>query len=130
MKGISVLNIVLLLIILGMAIYELWSWIMCKRSAKMIDQETFQAGMRKAQVLDLREKSTFDAGHILGARSIPYPMLKEYIGSLRKDKPIYLYDQRRGLTTRAANLLRKKGFKEIYILKGGYERWQGKIKKK
>ena len=35
--------------------------------------------MRKAQVIDVREKDTFDAGHILGARSMPYNMLKQQL---------------------------------------------------
>ena len=38
---------------------------------------------------------------------MPYSMLKTTIGSLRKDQPVYLYDQKKALSIRAANLLRK-----------------------
>ena len=125
-----VINGILLVIVLAMVFNELYLKIMVKRSAKMLTEEEFKETMRKAQVIDVREKDTFDAGHILGARSMPYSMLKTTIGSLRKDQPVYLYDQKKALSIRAANLLRKNGYTDIYILKGGYEGWTGKVKKR
>lgn len=125
-----VINGILLVIVLAMVFNELYLKIMVKRSAKMLTEEEFKETMRKAQVIDVREKDTFDAGHILGARSMPYSMLKTTIGSLRKDQPVYLYDQKKALSIRAANLLRKNGYTNIYILKGGYDGWTGKVKKR
>ena len=125
-----VINGILLVIVLAMVFNELYLKIMGKRSAKMLTEEEFKETMRKAQVIDVREKDTFDAGHILGARSMPYSMLKTTIGSLRKDQPVYLYDQKKALSIRAANLLRKNGYTDIYILKGGYDGWTGKVKKR
>ena len=125
-----VINGTLLVIVLAMVFNELYLKIMVKRSAKMLTEEEFKETMRKAQVIDVREKDTFDAGHILGARSMPYSMLKTTIGSLRKDQPVYLYDQKKALSIRAANLLRKNGYTDIYILKGGYDGWTGKVKKR
>nr|WP_126823352.1 rhodanese-like domain-containing protein [Vagococcus entomophilus] len=104
--------------------------IMRKRSAKWIEQKEFAETMRTAQVVDVREKNVFDAGHIMGARNFPYSMIKTSLASLRKDKPVYLYDQKKLLSIRVANRLRKEGYHDIYILKGGYEDWNGKIKKK
>lgn len=125
-----VINGILLVIVLAMVFNELYLKIMVKRSAKMLTEEEFKETMRKAQVIDVREKDTFDAGHILGARSMPYSMLKTTIGSLRKDQPVYLYDQKKALSIRAAYLLRKNGYTDIYILKGGYDGWTGKVKKR
>ncbi|EFU17907.1 rhodanese-like protein [Enterococcus faecalis TX1346] len=125
-----VINGILLVIVLAMVFNELYLKIMVKRSAKMLTEEEFKETMRKAQVIDVREKDTFDAGHILGARSMPYSLLKTTIGSLRKDQPVYLYDQKKALSIRAANLLRKNGYTDIYILKGGYDGWTGKVKKR
>ncbi|EGO9138654.1 rhodanese-like domain-containing protein [Enterococcus faecalis] len=125
-----VINGILLVIVLAMVFNELYLKIMVKRSAKMLTEEEFKETMRKAQVIDVREKDTFDAGHILGARSMPYSMLKTTMGSLRKDQPVYLYDQKKALSIRAANLLRKNGYTDIYILKGGYDGWTGKVKKR
>ena len=125
-----VINGILLVIVLAMVFNELYLKMMVKRSAKMLTEEEFKETKRKAQVIDVREKDTFDAGHILGARSMPYSMLKTTIGSLRKDQPVYLYDQKKALSIRAANLLRKNGYTDIYILKGGYDGWTGKVKKR
>ncbi|MGM0123896.1 rhodanese family protein [Enterococcus sp. AZ194] len=123
-------NIVLIAIILVIAGYELYIRIMGKRSAKTLTEEEFREGMRKAQIIDVREKDMFDAGHVLGARNIPYSVLKQSYGSIRKDQPVYLYDQKKSMSIRAASKLRKQGYKEIYLLKGGYDGWTGKIKKK
>ncbi|WP_125574547.1 rhodanese-like domain-containing protein [Levilactobacillus huananensis] len=129
---ISVWTVYLIILIVLIAVWGAWQWstvIRRNRVAKVIDEATFQAGMRKAQVVDLREKKEFDAGHILGARNIPYSTFKAYYKQLRDDLPIYLYDQSKALSTRAALILGKDDYKEIYILKSGYARWQGKTKK-
>ncbi|EPH95168.1 MULTISPECIES: rhodanese-like domain-containing protein [unclassified Enterococcus] len=124
------INIVLIVILLAIGGNELYLRIMAKRSATTLEEEEFREGMRKAQVIDVREKDAFDASHILGARNIPYTVLKESLVSLRKDKPVYIYDQRKSISIRAANRLRKAGFKDLYILKGGFDGWSGKIKHK
>lgn len=130
MSPIIVIDIILLAIVLGIFGYELYIRWMAKRAATTIEQEEFQAGMRKAQVIDVREKDAFDGGHILGARNIPYSVLKTSLGSIRKDQPVYLYDQKKSFAIRGANLLKKNGYNDIYILKGGYQDWTGKVKKK
>lgn len=130
MNFLRVLTIALIGIALAIGVNWLYYYIMGKRSAKMLTQEEFREGMRKAQVVDVREKNEFDAGHILGARNIPYTMLDNSLTAIRKDKPVYLYDGVRTLSARAANKLRKKGYTDIYILKDGYDSWEGKTKKK
>lgn len=123
-------NVILGTVLFGMLLNELLLIIMQKRSAKMLTEEEFRDGMHKAQVIDVREKDSFDGGHILGARNMPYTLMKQNMGSLRKDQPIYIYDQRKSLSIRTANKLRKNGYKELFILKGGYDDWKGKTKKK
>lgn len=124
------LTLIIFLIVVGIALNWLYYYILGKRSATMLDQEAFKEGMRKAQVIDVREKDTFNAGHILGARNIPYTVLAQSYASIRKDQPVYLYDTARALSVRAANKLRKQGYKDIYILKDGYQTWTGKTKAK
>ncbi|MBV7389940.1 rhodanese-like domain-containing protein [Enterococcus sp. ALS3] len=125
-----VINIVLFSILAVMLLSSLRVRLMTRRSATILTQEEFQEGMRKAQVIDVRERDEFKAKHILGARSFPYTQLKEIYVSLRKDQPIYIYDQSRALSARTANFLRKKGYTNLFILKGGLEEWTGKIKEK
>ncbi|AEV95363.1 rhodanese-like domain-containing protein [Pediococcus claussenii] len=129
LSGGAWLNIIVIIALIGFFSYQ--GYLMWKRSriSKMLDEEEFQAGMRKAQVIDLREKRDFDAGHIMGARNIPYSQLKNRLQELRADLPVYLYDQGRTLSGRAALLLSKNDFTNISILRPGFERWEGKTKK-
>ncbi len=126
---ITVVNIILALILLIWGSWSLFLRVMGKLSATTIEEEEFKAGMKKGQLIDLREKDEFRAGHILGARNMAYTTFKEVMPSLRKDQPIYLYDQRRSLSVRAAYKLKKAGYDHIYILKGGFQDWTGKVKK-
>lgn len=130
MNVLWIINGILITILLAMGINELYLRIMAKRSAKTITEEEFKEGMRKAQIIDVREKDSFDAGHILGARSMPYTTIKTTLNSIRKDQPVYIYDQKKSLSIRTANQLRKNGYQDLYILKGGYDGWTGKTKKK
>ena len=50
--------------------------------------------------------------------------------TLRKDAPVYLYDTTKAMPIRIAARLKKEGFNDIYILKGGYSKWDGKKKTK
>ncbi|CEI84122.1 rhodanese-like domain-containing protein [Oceanobacillus oncorhynchi subsp. incaldanensis] len=96
----------------------------------VLTEDQFVEGYRKAQLIDVREPQEFDKGHILGARNIPVTQMKQRLVELRKDKPVYLYCQNSSRSARAAQLLHKKGFEEIYQLKGGFKKWTGKIKMK
>ncbi|MFC6201612.1 rhodanese-like domain-containing protein [Lactiplantibacillus nangangensis] len=128
-NAMTYVNIVLIVLIAAYFIYVFYSYIRRRQVSTMLDEEEFTKGMRKAQVIDLREKKEFDAGHILGARNIPFNSLKVRMNELRTDMPVYVYDQTHTLSTRAVAMLAKKGFKELFILKPGYARWEGKTKK-
>lgn len=126
----TIVTIILWVLIIAYAIWELVQYFQRKKAATPLDNETFRADMRRAQIVDVREKDTFNAGHILGARNIPYSQMKQRAGELRKDQPIYLYDDKKTLSYRAAILLSKKGYKDLYVLQEGYSGWDGKIKRK
>ncbi|MCE3021647.1 rhodanese [Staphylococcus pasteuri] len=119
--------IIILIIIIG---YMVVQQILNKRAVKELDQNEFHQGLRKAQVVDVREKVDYDYGHINGARNIPITMFKQRFQGLRKDQPIYLCDANGIASYRAARMLRKNGYNDIYMLKGGYKKWTGKIKSK
>jgi rhodanese-related sulfurtransferase len=119
--------IVLVVLIIG---YSIYSYFSSKKMVTTLSQEDFKAGYRKAQLIDVREQKEFEGGHILGARNIPSTQLKMRMKELRKDKPVYLYCQSGMRSTRAAQMLYKKGYRELYQLEGGFKQWKGKIKTK
>lgn len=128
-SGWLIFDIIVLAILVGWGVSAGISAYRRKHYATVLDEDAFREGMRKVQVIDLRQKDAFDKGHILGARSLPYIYLKQQYGELRPDLPVYLYDDGMQLSTQAVTFLAKKGYHKLYILKGGYAEWHGKTKK-
>ncbi|MCE5089772.1 rhodanese-like domain-containing protein [Staphylococcus devriesei] len=122
--------IIALIIIVLIILYMVGNWFINKRAVTELDQNEFHNGLRKAQVIDVREKVDYDYGHINGARNIPMSMFSQRYQGLRKDQPIYLCDANGVAGYRAARILKKNGYTNIYMLKGGYKKWTGKIKTK
>ncbi|WP_141431651.1 rhodanese-like domain-containing protein [Bacillus sp. 03113] len=124
-------NLYFILVITGAVIvYTLVRWLTQRRILKTLTEEQFREGYRKAQLIDVREPNEFDAGHILGARNIPLTQMKMRLQEIRPDKPVYLYCQSGMRSSRAAQLLYRKGIKDLYHLQGGFKKWSGKIKTK
>ena len=121
-------NIILIIILFALLSYSLFNYFQRKRIIKVLTQEEFIEGYRKAQLIDVREPNEFESGHILGARNIPLTQLKMRMKEIRPDKPVYLYCQRSSRSGRAAQMLYKKGYKQLYQLKGGFKKWTGRIK--
>ena len=63
------INIVLWIIIIVWAGYEIYSYFRRKNASVELTEEEFKKDMRKVQLIDVREKKDYDAGHILGARN-------------------------------------------------------------
>lgn len=132
----SFLTTILIFIITIGALFglnRLYFFFLRKSAAEVLTQEEFQENIRTAQIIDVREKDDYNRGHILGARSVPYTISKahkEYLTAIRKDKPIYLYDNKQTMAIYMARLLKKEGYTNIYILKEGYSGWTGKTKQK
>ena len=80
----------------------------------------------KALILDIREKSDFDQGHILNARNMPFTKLAEQTDDLAKykDRPLIIACKQGIDSIRAARVIKQKGFEKIYCLKGGLQAWR------
>jgi rhodanese-related sulfurtransferase len=128
-KGVQAVEIAL--IVLGaIIVYSVFTYFMQRKIVKTLTQEEFRAGYRKAQLIDVREPEEYAAGHILGARNIPLTQLRMRMKELRPDQPIYLYCQSGLRSGRAAQMLYRKGYRDLYHLKGGFKQWTGKVKTK
>ncbi len=120
----------LLIVIVAVIIYSVFTFFYQKRIVKTVTEEEFRAGYRKAQLIDVREANEFDGGHILGARNIPMSQMKMRMQEIRSDMPVYLYCQSGMRSSRAAQFLHRKGYKDLTQLQGGFKKWSGKIKAK
>ncbi|WP_188206142.1 rhodanese-like domain-containing protein [Alkalibacillus aidingensis] len=122
--------LVILVVIALLILFGVFRNLRIQKHLKTLTEEQFKQGYRKAQLIDVREPREFERGHILGARNIPLSQLKQRLGEIRKDQAVYLYCQRGSRSTKAANILRKKGYQDLNQLKGGFSKWTGKIKVK
>lgn len=85
-----------------------------------IDQNLLQAvASGQAQLLDVREKEEWNAGHLRHAILLPLSILrsgKEIPSFLRKDLPTYLHCRSGKRVHLAAPLLQAKGFQTVIPL--------------
>lgn len=81
---------------------------------------------KNALVLDVREQSEYDMGHIINSRLISLGTLKERIGELEKyrERPVVVVCRAGNRSESAAAFLNKQGFAEVYSLTGGVMAWQ------
>lgn len=81
---------------------------------------------KNALVLDVREQSEYDLGHIINSRLISLGALKERVGELEKyrERPIVVVCRSGSRSESATAFLNKQGFAEVYSLSGGVMAWQ------
>ena len=81
-----------------------------------------------AIVLDVGEPAEFKKGHIPKAINIPVSQLKNDLSRLEKhrtkDTPIVLSSRTNQHASRAAAILRKNNFSNLYTLSGGLGSWE------
>lgn len=96
-------------------------------SARFLDKEAFAAGMKKsgAVLVDVRMPQEFEQGHIEGAVNIDFfnPEFKYNLLELKKNKAYYLYCKNETRSKMSLTFMDNNGFKEVYVLKGGFEKW-------
>jgi rhodanese-related sulfurtransferase len=81
---------------------------------------------RDAVVLDLRDTGEYAAGHISNAKHVPQAQVAGRIKELEryKSRPIIVSDASGARAPAAAAELRKHGFGEVVVLRGGVSAWQ------
>ena len=91
--------------------------------------EDFYVRMESNQdvlVLDTRTRSEYAEERIPGARFAGKPEeLDQLVDTLDKGKPIFIYCEYEDRTDTVCRILKnEKHFRNVYILKGGYELWK------
>lgn len=79
-----------------------------------------------ALVLDVREGTDYEAGHIIDARHLPAAELGARAESFKryKDKPVLVYCESGAASASAARTLRSAGFGKVVTLRGGLNAWR------
>jgi rhodanese-related sulfurtransferase len=105
-------------IIIGLALGLLFLIIKDWFSIKVnpLDPETFKNTMRKGQLIDLRSPKQYQDSHIKGARNFKLSVIKKDQSKVRKDLPVYLYDETPLKAKKAARRLGLNGYMNVFYL--------------
>lgn len=74
-------------------------------------------------LIDVRNQSEFDAGHIEGAQHIMLGTLRNRLGEVPADKPLIMQCQAGGRSAIAVSILQAHGIKNLVNMAGGYSSW-------
>lgn len=77
-------------------------------------------------IVDVREDSEYQSGHIPDSIHIPLSVLKSRVDELNKykDKHIILGCRSGSRSGRACSILKKQGFEKVHNLRGGVMAWE------
>jgi hydroxyacylglutathione hydrolase len=76
------------------------------------------------QIVDVRRKSEWDAGHIPGASHKPLDRLETLLGDLDRNKAVVVHCQGGYRSAIACSLLLRAGFRQVTNLIGGLDAWK------
>ena len=74
-------------------------------------------------VVDIRDPSSYSAGHIPTAQPISDNNVQEFIDSADKEKPLVVCCYHGISSQGAAEYFSENGFNEVYSMTGGYSAW-------
>jgi len=76
-------------------------------------------------LLDVRTETEVREGALPNAQNIVYDdSFSEKLGGLSKETPVFVYCAAGKRSAKAAEILKEKGFREVYQLKGGLDAWK------
>ncbi|MDD5461857.1 MAG: rhodanese-like domain-containing protein [Methylococcales bacterium] len=80
---------------------------------------------KKAVIVDVREDSEWNEGHIPGAIHIPLGQLNERLPELKlyKDSTVITQCKSGGRSAKALDILKSAGFSKVYSMEGGIMAW-------
>ena len=76
-----------------------------------------------ASVVDVRERSEFDSGHVPGARHIPYEQLEQRIGEVPRARTLVVYCASGVRSSLATSIFERHGI-AASNLRGGFNAWR------
>lgn len=89
-------------------------------------QVTQMINRENAVVVDMREMSFFEKGHIIDAMNVTFSQLDDKAKELSKykERPVIVVCDNDRNAAQAAKVLRKQGFLRIFSMQGGISAWQ------
>ena len=98
-----------------------------KKGGKKVSCQTLisLSNQDKALIIDVRDSSSFDTGHITASKNIPSKDLARRSNEINNnDKFIVLVCESGNISKNAGETLKKEGFENVCTLKGGINEWR------
>lgn len=83
----------------------------------------------KLTIIDLREPGLYRAGHITGAKNIPFEQFNDRINELSPDAKIALVCHTGPMGDVSGQLLAERGYPNVSNVKGGMAAWNGGLER-
>ncbi len=95
-------------------------------SSGLIESKQLQNQLQTSeiQLIDVRNRSEFNEGHIPGAEHLQAGQLKKQLSRVSGEKPVVLYCASGDRSSIALSLLQAKGYDNVQNLSGGIDAWQ------
>ncbi len=96
-----------------------------KGAYKNVDPEDLHAHLDDpgVVVVDVRTPAEYQSGHVPRAINLPLQEIEEWAGDLPKDRTVYLICNSGNRSTKAAEYLKEKGYKNLRNVTGGTKAW-------
>ncbi len=94
-----------------------FKFIDCNQAAEKLNNKNYL-------VVDIRDKESYNQGHIEGAVNLTNDNIEDFVIDTAKDKSIIVCCYHGNSSQRAAQFLVNNGFNDVYSLNGGYEHWK------
>ncbi len=94
------------------------------KGLKTLDAKSFNQAIQGQRVIDVREPSEYQSGHIGKAVNIPLSQFSARLSEIPKEQPVYLYCKSGMRSRQAASILAKNGYTQISHLAGGIMSWR------
>ena len=75
-------------------------------------------------LIDVREQSEYDAGHIPGVTLIPLGQVPDRMSEIPKDKTVIVTCRSGNRSGQATEFLRQQGYTQVHNMAGGIQAWQ------
>jgi len=73
-----------------------------------------------AFIVDVRERTEYERGHLINAVNIPISELRDRIDEVPKDRPVYIHCRSAQRSYNAVMLLQNLGYENVYNISGSY----------
>lgn len=116
---------VLMAVISGAAL--IWPYLSGQASQEVSPvQATLMMNREEALLIDVRDDSEWQAGHVPGARHIKLAQLEQHLPELEKlkERPLIICCAAGMRSATGCARLRKAGFSKVYSLAGGLDAWK------